>query len=164
MTFIPIVIFIQITSGLMDLFSQSICLFVGRCFSFCLFQFISCTRLNFFLKKNIFFVEDRFLPCPQHGFLRSEENVILDNSNTLGIWVFVCPAIFMDTVVKSNQITMVVLNPLDYVVRCYALKFCSRCYCHLMLLYLCGRWNIHKGQQYIHEHKHRQIPSASHMG
>ena len=41
--------------------------------------FVSLTRFKFSLKHNFISVEDKCLPDLQHEFLRSEENVILNN-------------------------------------------------------------------------------------
>ena len=39
----------------------------------------------------------------------SKENVIFNNFNTLGVWVLVCPTIFMDTMVNGDNLVMAVV-------------------------------------------------------
>ena len=59
-------------------------------------------------------METSFKPCPQHDFLRSVENVIFKNFlDTSGVWVLVCPAIFMDVVVNCNHIAMAIVIAID---------------------------------------------------
>ena len=56
--------------------------------------------MNFLKKRTIFKLEDKLLPVIQHGFLRSEENVILINFEHLKAYgKNMCPVIFVDTYV-----------------------------------------------------------------
>ena len=54
--------------------------------------------LKFSQKQNWILLEYKLSSVFKYGFLRSEENDNLNNFPTLdGVWVLVCPAIFMDT-------------------------------------------------------------------
>ena len=69
---------------------------VSGCFSFCLFH----CSFDIIPKTEILLVRRQAFGSNKHGFLRSEENVNLNNFPTLnGVWVLVCPVIFIDTVV-----------------------------------------------------------------
>ena len=62
-------------------------------------------KYNFSLKENSSSRRQAFARS-QCSFLRSEENVNLNNFNTLGVWMLVSPAIFMDTVLNGNHIVI----------------------------------------------------------
>ena len=60
-------------------------------------------------EQKIFPVEDKLLPDHYMASSGLRKMLTLINVNTLGIWVLVCPAIFIDTVVNSNNIVIAVL-------------------------------------------------------
>ena len=49
-------------------------------------------------------MEDETLLGQHHGFLRPDENIVLNYFNILGAWVLVYPAIFMGTMVNGDHI------------------------------------------------------------
>ena len=57
-------------------------------------------------QKPFFLAGDMLLPFPQHGFVRCEENIILNNLDTLGVCMFVCLTICMSVVVNVNYISV----------------------------------------------------------
>ena len=61
-------------------------------FSFCLILFFMVNYVQFSPKQNIFSQKTSFCQFNKHGFLRSEENVILYKFQHLGLWVFACSA------------------------------------------------------------------------
>ena len=78
----------------------------------------------------------KLLPFVQHGFLKSEKNVNLNNFPTLdGVWVLVCPAILWTSWCKLTKTMADVVSYLERQMVCL-----GRCYCHLM----CGRCFLNK--------------------
>ena len=71
------------------------------------FQCISWTRFNFFSRTEIFPMEDKLSPGHNMASSSLRKMFTLINFNTLGVWVLVCPTIFMDTVVNSSLDTTV---------------------------------------------------------
>ena len=79
----------------------------------------------------MFPVEDNLLQGHNMASSGLRKMLTLINFSTLGVWVLVCPAICMDTVVNGNHIVMAdvvalalwwqMLLPLHYVGRCCAL-------------------------------------------
>ena len=62
-------------------------------------------KVNYVLftqKQNIFLWKTSFHQFYKHGFLRSDKNVILCKMQNPGVWVLVCPAIFLDTLVNGT--------------------------------------------------------------
>ena len=55
---------------------------INGCFSFCLVQY----SLKFSQEQNKFWLGDKLLPSFKHGFLRSEENVNLNNFQPLMVY------------------------------------------------------------------------------
>ena len=71
-----------------------------------LFQSINWTKFNISLEQKIFPVEDELSPGHNMASSGLRKMLILINFNTLGVWVLLCPAIFMDTVVNGDHIVM----------------------------------------------------------
>ena len=92
-------------------------------------------------------VEDKLSPGLQHGFLRSEENVILNNFNTLGVWVLVCLAIFLWTLVNGDHIAMAVVKAIVLLADVVVLIVWQKL---LLPLYHCSVWQMesHCGRCY----------------
>ena len=103
----------------------------------------------------IFLLEDKFLQGLQQGFLRSKENVILNHFQHFGWVMFICPVVFMNTVVNGNYIAMTVVVAIVIYWQMLCLEFCGtimflyvwqmeshcgRCSWHLYVIYLCGQW------------------------
>ena len=76
--------------------------------------------MNFLKNRTIFELEDKLLPVIQHGFLRSEENVVLINFEhlkSMGNYVSCTFCGHLCLVVEFMADVM----PLYYIGRCYAL-------------------------------------------
>ena len=64
-------------------------------------------KVNYFsLEQKIFVVEDEHLPGNNMASSGLSKRSTLIIFNTLGVWVLVCPAIFMNTVVNGNIMVM----------------------------------------------------------
>ena len=92
-------------------------------------------------KQNYNLLGDNLLPFIKHGFLRSEENVNLNNFPTLdGVWVLMCPVIFWIQLCKLTN------TKADVVLLCCIGRFCAfgRWYCHLIVRQMVS----HRGRCY----------------
>ena len=100
--------------------------YVDGCFSFCFYDVI----INFLKNKAKFFIGRQAFTSLQHGFLRSEENVILYNFETPeGVW---------ENVLTYNILTLIFIKPLfkaDVMPQCCT----GTCYAWQMLL---AMWDV----------------------
>ena len=95
---------------------------------------------KFSLKERIFLMEDKLLPCLQHGFLRSEENDILNNFQYLRSVGVGVSCNFMDTVVNSNYTAMAAVIAIVLYWQMLCLKFLWQILLTPLCCYMFGRW------------------------
>ena len=114
------------------------CSYVDGCFSFCFYDVI----IDFLTNRTKILIWRQAFISLQHGFLRSEENVVLYNFETPeGVW---------ENVMSYNILTLIFIKPLfetDVMPQCYVGKcFClADVICHMR----CGRCYNHWGRCYI---------------
>ena len=117
---------------------------VYRCFSFCLPE----CRFSIYLKQNMIFKsQDKLSPVSNMASSGLKKMLFFVNSNTDGVRVLVCPAIFctLDGLCGRYLNHQAGVMPVYWLMfanivfaygRCHCHAFCGRCYCHCYVFVL----------------------------